>query len=98
MIDTDTASDTTRNVVPPVRGLRLERGWTLLKLAVLAGCSPSTVCAAERGYLPGRLANRLAHALGVDPLDLRVPGTETAMRARASGSGGATSGAQLSDT
>jgi transcriptional regulator with XRE-family HTH domain len=48
-----------------VRLERSKRGWTVIQLATAAGVSPATITAAERGYIPDGVANRLSRVLGL---------------------------------
>ena len=63
-------SSNTRDV-SRIRLERRRRGWTIIDLANAAGCSPSTVANAERGYVPDRLAERLGRVLGLSPAALK---------------------------
>lgn len=62
------------NVPNQIRRLRVERGWSQVRLSVKARLSLPTVAIAERtGCFTARTARRLARALGVAPEDLRRP-------------------------
>jgi DNA-binding XRE family transcriptional regulator len=57
-----------------LRSLRQARGWAIYGLAVRAGCSPTTIGAAERwGYRPSAaVCERIAVALDV-PIEVIWP-------------------------
>lgn len=55
-----------------IRVLRMERGFSVRKLAEVAGCSISTICNVESGVSGGttRVLQRIAIALRVELVDL----------------------------
>jgi len=60
-----------------VRQQRERKGWTQVQLAVRAGCSLSTVGAAERfGYLSRQMARRFAEVLDCRPEELLAPASD----------------------
>jgi transcriptional regulator with XRE-family HTH domain len=61
--------------LPQLRELRIERGWSIRKLAEKAGVAPSTIYEIERGARRAheRTAQKLAKALGVERADLLFP-------------------------
>lgn len=59
-----------------LRRERLRRGWSQVALAARAGCSLNTISLAERGgFLSSAMAEKVAHALGLSPADIR-PGLD----------------------
>jgi len=62
-------------MVNHLRELRLERGWQQVKLAVIVGCSPSTIGNIENFNYPTDAARqqRIAAALGVQVADIWPP-------------------------
>jgi transcriptional regulator with XRE-family HTH domain len=55
----------------PLRTKRVERDWTQIRLARIAGVNPSTVAKAERGIRISPLAQgRIARALEAERFDL----------------------------
>lgn len=61
----------------PLRTKRVERDWTQIRLARIAGVNPSTVARAERGVRISPLAQgRIARALGLERFDVFPNGEE----------------------
>ncbi|HYG67874.1 MAG TPA: helix-turn-helix transcriptional regulator [Anaeromyxobacteraceae bacterium] len=55
----------------PLRAARERRGLTQVQLAVAANCAVQTISIAERtGHITLQSAEKLAAALGIDPLEL----------------------------
>jgi transcriptional regulator with XRE-family HTH domain len=77
-------NDATTKSTSPLRLERLRRGMTILELAQAAGCCPSTISNAEKGYFPNHLVARLAVALGVPVATLKPPADRRHLSTRAS--------------
>ncbi len=68
--------------LPRLKEVRIERGWSIRKLAEQAGVAPSTVYEIERGVRRAhdRTAQKLAKALGIGRAELVIPAEEVEAR------------------
>lgn len=68
--------------LPRLKEVRIERGWSIRKLAQQAGVAPSTVYEIERGVRRAhdRTAQKLAKALGIERAELVIPAEEVEAR------------------